>query len=188
MKGKLIILSAPSGAGKTSIVRHLLGQGLPLCFSISATSRSKRDNERHEKDYYFLSADEFKKKIEEDQFLEWEEVYPGQFYGTLKSEVEKIRSEGCHVVFDIDVSGGITIKNQFGKDALSIFIKPPSVRCLEQRLSDRGTESEESMKKRISKAEYELSFENRFDKVVVNDNLAEAQQEVADLVKSFIGI
>lgn len=186
MPGKLIIISAPSGAGKTSIVKYLLQQNLPLAFSISATSRPKRENEIDKKDYYFLSEEEFKQKIEENAFLEWEEVYPNRFYGTLKSEVERIWSIGKHVVFDIDVLGGLNIEKQFGEKALSIFIKPPTHQDLIDRLTARGTECEETLKERLSKADFELSFENQFDKVVINDDLLEAQQEVTALVKEFI--
>ena len=186
MKGKLIIISAPSGAGKTTIVRHLLAQNLPLSFSISATSRPKREQEQDKKDYYFLSADEFRERAENGDFLEWEEVYHNQFYGTLKSEIDRIWATGHHVVFDIDVLGGVNLKKQFQEQALSIFIKPPSHECLVERLKGRGTESAESLQKRVAKAEFELGYESQFDKVVVNDILEEAQAEVIDLVQQFI--
>jgi guanylate kinase len=188
MDGKLIIISAPSGAGKTSIVKHLLDQNFPLAFSVSATSRPKRTNETDKKDYYFLTVEDFKKKIESGAFLEWQEVYPNQFYGTLKSEVERIWRTGHHVIFDVDVLGGLNIKKQFGERALSIFIKPPTIECLKERLASRGTENSHSLKQRMEKAEYELSFENHFDKIVINENLPDAQQEVLRLMKDFLSV
>ncbi len=186
MDGKLIIISAPSGAGKTSIVKHLLDQDFPLAFSVSATSRPKRTNETDKKDYYFLTVEDFKKKIDSGAFLEWQEVYPNQFYGTLKSEVDRIWASGHHVIFDVDVLGGLNIKKQFGDRALAIFIKPPTIDCLKKRLASRGTENADSLKQRMEKAEYELSFEKFFDKIVVNENLADAQQEVMHLMKEFL--
>ncbi len=186
MDGKLIIISAPSGAGKTSIVKHLLDQDFPLAFSVSATSRPKRTNETDKKDYYFLTVEDFKKKIDSRAFLEWQEVYPNQFYGTLKSEVDRIWKSGYHVIFDVDVLGGLNIKKQFGDRALAIFIKPPTIDCLKKRLASRGTENADSLKQRMEKAEYELSFEKFFDKIVVNENLADAQQEVMHLMKEFL--
>jgi len=186
MDGKLIIISAPSGAGKTSIVKHLLDQDFPLAFSVSATSRPKRTNETDKKDYYFLTVEDFKKKIDSGAFLEWQEVYPNQFYGTLKSEVDRIWASGHHVIFDVDVLGGLNIKKQFGNRALAIFIKPPTIDCLKERLASRGTENADSLKQRMEKAEYELSFEKFFDKIVVNENLADAQQEVMHLMKEFL--
>ena len=185
MEGKMIIVSAPSGAGKTSIVRYLLEQETSLSFSISATSRPKRAGETDRKDYYFLSSEDFKKKIEEGDFLEWQEVYPNQFYGTFKSEVERIWTLGNHVVFDIDVLGGIEMKRLFGGRALSIFIKPPDIETLIERLKSRGTEDVESFTQRIAKVEFELSFEDQFDEVVVNDDLPTAQKEVVKLVRQF---
>lgn len=186
MSGKLIIISAPSGAGKTSIVKKVLHEIPSLAFSISATNRPKRENEKEGRDYYFLSSELFMQKIEENAFLEWQEVYAGRFYGTLKSEVERIWAEGKDVIFDIDVLGGLNLKRQFEERALSIFIKPPSTEELMQRLSSRGTESVESLKERYTKAEFELSFENQFDVAVINDDLQHAQQEVIYLVKNFI--
>lgn len=186
MDGKLIIISAPSGAGKTSIVKHLLDQDFPLAFSVSATSRPKRTSETDKKDYYFLTVEDFKKKIDSGAFLEWQEVYPNQFYGTLKSEVDRIWESGHHVIFDVDVLGGLNIKKQFGDRALAIFIKPPTIDCLKKRLASRGTENADSLKQRMEKAEYELSFEKLFDKIVVNENLADAQQEVMHLMKEFL--
>jgi guanylate kinase len=186
MKGKLIIFSAPSGAGKTTIVKHLLKKGFNLEFSVSATSRPPRGNEKHGKDYYFLTADDFKKKIANNEFLEWEEVYTDKFYGTLKSEVERIRREGKNVVFDVDVVGGCNIKDYYGDEALSVFIQPPSVETLEKRLKARSTDSEEVIKTRIEKAKYELSFAPRFDKIIVNDKLEDALEEAEKTLEEFI--
>jgi guanylate kinase len=186
--GKLIIFSAPSGSGKTTLVRHLLSKPeLKLAFSVSATSRPKRAAEEDGRDYYFLSPDEFRRRISEGDFLEWEAVYEDQYYGTLKSEVDRIHAEGKTVIFDVDVVGGLNIKKQFGSNALAIFVQPPSVKALEQRLQKRATESEESLTKRIAKAEHELTFANKFDMVVVNDDLetakADAYRSVADFVR-----
>lgn len=184
--GKLIIFSAPSGSGKTTLVHHLLSKPeLKLAFSVSATSRAKRPNETDGKDYYFLSADEFRKRIENGEFLEWEEVYENQFYGTLKSEIDRIHAEGKHVIFDVDVVGGLNIKKQFGDDALAVFVQPPSVEELERRLRHRSTESEESLAKRVAKAAKELSYSGQFDVVVINDDLEKAKQEAEKLVREF---
>ena len=186
-QGKLIIFSAPSGSGKTTLVHHLLSKPeLKLAFSVSAASRSKRPNEVDGKDYYFLSPDEFRSRIEKGDFLEWEEVYENQYYGTLKSEIDRIHSEGSTVIFDVDVVGGLNIKKQFGKNALSVFVQPPSVKELENRLKRRSTESYESLAKRIAKAEEELTYANRFDVIVVNDDLEDAKQESYKLVADFI--
>lgn len=186
MKGKLVIVSAPSGAGKTSIVKHLLQQQPLLEFSISATSRAVRGQEQNGKDYYFLSVEDFKQKIAADEFLEWQEVYPNQFYGTLKSEVERIWNAGGHVIFDVDVVGGLNIKKLYGDRALSVFIKPPTMEALKERLHGRGTETLESITKRLNKAEFELSFAPKFDLVIVNDILEEAQQEAVDKIGAFL--
>jgi guanylate kinase len=186
MKGKLIIFSAPSGAGKTTIVKHLLNKGFNLEFSVSATSRPPRGNEKHGKDYYFLTADDFKKKIANNEFLEWEEVYTNKFYGTLKSEVERIRQEGKNVVFDVDVVGGCNIKDYYGDEALSVFVQPPSVETLEKRLKARSTDSDEVIKTRVEKAKYELSFAPRFDKIIVNDKLEEALEEAEKMLNEFL--
>lgn len=186
MQEKVIIVSAPSGAGKTSIVKRLLKAVPELCFSISATTRSKRDYETDGHDYYFISVEQFKNRLENDEFLEWQEVYHDQFYGTLKSEVDRIWNNGQIVIFDVDVLGGLNIKKYFGEKALSIFIEPPTIEELESRLRGRGTETAESLKKRLDKAEYELSFSNQFDRVVLNDDLAIAQQEVIELVTGFL--
>lgn len=184
-KGKLIIFSAPSGSGKTTIVKHLLSQDLNLEFSISATSRAPRHTEEDGKDYYFLSNDDFKNRIEKDAFLEWEEVYAGTYYGTLLSEVERIRNKGQHVLFDVDVVGGVNIKKYYGDEALSIFVKPPSVEELRNRLVGRSTDSEEVIQKRIDKAEYELGFESKFDYVLINDQLDVAFADAEKVVKKF---
>ncbi len=185
-KGKLIIFSAPSGAGKTTIVKHLLDCKFNLEFSISATSREKRHTETYGKDYYFLSEEEFKEKIKNDEFLEWEEVYQGTCYGTLKSEVERIRHKGNNVIFDVDVVGGLNIKKYYGDQALAIFVMPPSVEELKNRLKNRSTETEEKIKTRIAKAEYELGFATQFDVILVNDNLENAFDEAEKLLSDFL--
>ena len=186
MKGKLIIFSAPSGAGKTTIVKHLLQQDFGLEFSVSATSREPRQGEIHGKDYYFLSEDEFREKIENEEFLEWEEVYSGIFYGTLKNEVERIRNFGKNVIFDVDVVGGSNIKKLYGNEALAVFVKPPSVEELKNRLKNRSTESEEKIKMRIAKAERELEFVNKFDVIIVNDDLPKALKKAEKVVAGFL--
>ncbi len=186
MKGKLIIFSAPSGAGKTTIVRHLLDKNLNLEFSVSATSRAPRHNETHGKDYYFLSVEEFKKKIANDEFLEWEEVYNGVYYGSLKSEVERIRNLGKNVIFDVDVVGGLNIKKFYADDALAVFVQPPSVEELRNRLKNRSTETEEKIQMRIAKAEHELSFANQFDRLINNNDLLQACREAENIIREFI--
>lgn len=188
MPGKLIIFSAPSGAGKTTIVRHLLNQNLGLEFSISATSRAMRHTETNGKDYYFLSAEEFKAKIDNNEFLEWEEVYAGTFYGTLKSEVERIRNNGKHVVFDVDVVGGCNIKKYYGSEALAVFVQPPSVEELRNRLISRSTDAPEVIEKRVAKAEYELTFADQFDCIIINEDLAKALKEAEKCIRRFIGL
>ncbi|MFY9153324.1 MAG: guanylate kinase [Prolixibacteraceae bacterium] len=186
MYGKLIIFSAPSGAGKTTIVKHLLTQDLNLEFSVSATSRGKRHTETNGKDYYFLSPEEFRSKINNDEFLEWEEVYSGTFYGTLKSEVERIRENGQHVIFDVDVVGGCNIKQFYGDEALAVFVQPPSVEELRKRLVSRSTDAPEVIEKRIAKAEYELTFAGKFDVIIVNDNLEKAFEDAVQCIREFI--
>ncbi len=186
MRGKLIIFSAPSGAGKTSIVKELLKRIPELEFSVSACSRTIRPNEVNGKDYYFITVEEFRKNIEENKFIEWEEVYPGSYYGTLKSEVERIWEKGHHVVFDVDVIGGLNIKEQYPKEALSIFIMPPSIEELRKRLENRQTETPETLKKRVDKAEYELGFANNFDVRIVNNILEDAIFEAEKTVKNYI--
>lgn len=184
--GKLVIFSAPSGSGKTTIVRELLQRFPQFEFSISATSRQPRGKEQHGIDYYFLSTDEFRQRVECDEFVEWEEVYAGTCYGTLKSEVERIWAKGNVIVFDVDVMGGINLKRLFGDDACSIFIMPPSIEELERRLRGRGTDSEEVIQKRIGKAEFELSKSPEFDYTVVNDVLADAVNEATDIINNFL--
>lgn len=186
MHGRLIVFSAPSGAGKTSIVRGLMQRIPSLSFSVSATSRKRREGEQDGVDYYFMSPGEFRDHIDRGDFLEWEEVYPGSYYGTLRSEVDRIMAAGKHVVFDVDVAGGMTIKKTYKAQCLSLFIMPPSVEELKNRLLARRTESPESLHKRISKAEHEMSFSGRFDHIVVNDVLEDAIREAVDLVESFI--
>lgn len=184
--GKLIIFSAPSGSGKSTIINHLLQQDLNLAFSISATSRPPRGTERDGVEYFFLTPDEFRERIARDEFLEYEEVYPGRFYGTLKSQVEKQLTAGQNVVFDVDVVGGCNIKKYYGERALSVFIQPPSVEELRRRLVGRGTDAPEVIEDRVAKAEYELGFAPQFDVVVVNDNLEEAQQRAYDVIRNFL--
>ena len=184
--GKLVIFSAPSGSGKTTIVRELLQRFPQFEFSISATSRQPRGKEQHGIDYYFLSTDEFLQRVERDEFVEWEEVYAGTCYGTLKSEVERIWAKGNVIVFDVDVMGGINLKRLFGDDACSIFIMPPSIEELERRLRGRGTDSEEVIQKRIGKAEFELSKSPEFDYTVVNDVLADAVNEATEIINNFL--
>ena len=187
--GKLIVFSAPSGSGKTTIVRHLLKQKeLDLEFSISATSRERRGEEVDGKDYYFLSFEEFKKKIKNDEFLEWEEVYRDNFYGTLKTEVERIWAKGKHGIFDIDVSGGLRIKRKFPKETLAIFVKPPSIDELKIRLKNRKTESSDKINMRIAKASAELATAPLFDKIVINDDLDIALDEAYKLVSNFLEV
>ncbi len=186
LMGKLIIFSAPSGSGKSTIINHLLQQDLNLAFSISATSRPPRGTERDGVEYFFLTPDEFRERIARDEFLEYEEVYPGRFYGTLKSQVEKQLAAGQNVVFDVDVVGGCNIKKYYGERALSVFIQPPSVEELRRRLVGRGTDAPEVIEDRVAKAEYELGFAPQFDVVVVNDNLEEAQQRAYDVIRNFL--
>jgi guanylate kinase len=183
---KLIIVSAPSGAGKTTLVKHLLLKSLPLSFSVSATSRLPREGEVNGRDYYFLTLQEFMKKVDDGAFLEWEEVYPGTCYGTLKSEVERVWSDGKAVVFDVDVIGGLNIKKIYGDQALAVFIQPPSVEELLNRLRGRSTESEEKISTRIAKAEFELTFADRFDVTLVNNDLETAKNEIENIVRHFL--
>jgi guanylate kinase len=186
-KGKLIVFSAPSGSGKTTIVRHLLKQkALNLAFSISATSRAPRGEEQNAKDYYFLSASDFKQNIKEDNFLEWEEVYRDNFYGTLKSEVERLWALGKNVIFDIDVSGGLRIKKKFPEETISIFIKPPSIDELKIRLKKRKTETADKINMRVAKASAELATAPLFDVIIENDHLEKALDEAETLVGDFV--
>jgi guanylate kinase len=184
--GKLIIIAAPSGAGKTTIVKHLLQQFPQLSFSVSATTRAIRDGEINGKDYYFLSEQEFKNRIANDEFIEWEMVYVGKYYGTLKSELQRVWNNNQQIIFDVDVEGGIHIKNKYPNHSLSIFINPPSIEILKQRLIDRSTESKDSLIERISKAEHEMSFASQFDEVLTNDNLQQALAKAELLIKGFL--
>lgn len=184
--GKLIIVTAPSGAGKTTIVRHLLNKYPELAFSVSATTRKRREKEVDGKDYYFITPARFKELIAEDAFLEWEEVYENQFYGTLKSEAERLWAEGRHIIFDIEVHGATNLKNVYPERTLTVFVKPPSPEVLAERLKGRRSESEESLKRRIEKSTYELSFEKNFDIVLVNDVLENALAEAEGIVKNYI--
>lgn len=184
--GKCVIVSAPSGAGKTTIVRSLLAQGLRLAFSVSATSRAKRSFEVDGQDYFFITAEEFRRRIDADDFVEWEEVYPGRFYGTLKSEIDRIWAQGNSAIFDVDVVGGLHLKEVFGARALALFVSPPSVQALEERLKARNTETPESLKERVDKAAHEMTFADRFDAVVVNDTLERACAEAYGLVRAFL--
>lgn len=185
-KGKVVIFCAPSGSGKTTIVKHLLKTNPALMFSVSACTRAQREGEVNGRDYYFLSHEAFQQHISSGDFLEYEEVYGGNFYGTLKSEIERIWDLGKVVLFDVDVVGGLNIKNYFGDDALAIFVKPPSVEVLEQRLRFRSTETEETLRMRVGKAVQELSYENRFEKIILNDELEKALQEAEALVNQFL--
>ena len=185
-KGKLVIFSAPSGSGKTTLVHYIMAQLPNLEFSVSATSRKARPGEKDGVDYYYLSTDVFKEKIAAGEFVEWEEVYDNQFYGTLKSEVELIRDRGNSVIFDVDVKGGLSIKRLYGPEALAIFIRPPSIAVLESRLRHRSTESEGSIDKRIARASYELGFEEKFDVVLVNDELEKSKSSSLTVVEDFL--
>ncbi len=186
MEGKLIVFSSPSGAGKTTIVRRLLQKILNLEFSISACTRAIRPGEQDGRDYYFLSTKEFEEKIKNNEFIEWEEVYKGSYYGTLKSEAERIWQKGSHVIFDIDVKGAINIKKKYADRALTIFIKAPSLKAIEERLKGRETEDKKSLAERLERAKFELSCEDQFDKVILNDDLEKAVQEALDAVNGFI--
>ncbi|OUD31133.1 guanylate kinase [Flavobacterium psychrophilum] len=186
-KGKLLVFSAPSGSGKTTIVRHLLNQeDLNLEFSVSCTTREARGEETNEKDYYFISLEDFKKHIKAEEFVEWEEVYRDNFYGTLKSEVERIWAKGKNVIFDIDVSGGLRIKSKFQQETLAVFIKPPSIDELKIRLKKRSTESEDKINMRIAKASVELATAPQFDKIIKNYDLDVAKVDAYELVKNFL--
>lgn len=183
---KLIIISAPSGAGKSTLVRYLLSQNLDIRFSISATSRKPRGEEKNGVEYYFLTPDQFRSQIENNEFLEYEEVYPDRYYGTLKSEVDRIIAEGSNVIFDVDCIGGLNIKKIYGDKALSIFIMPPSLEVLRERLEKRGTDSPKVIEGRLAKAEYEISFAPQFDVTICNDDYDRARAEILKLVIDFI--
>jgi len=188
MKGKLFIFSAPSGAGKSTIVRHLMKLGLGLDFSISATSRAPREGERDGREYYFISPQKFRQLIGENAFIEWEEVYPDQFYGTLYSEVEKIWKHGKHAIFDIDVIGGLNLKKKYGSRACAVFVQAPSLEVLEERLRSRGTDDEVSLRKRLGKAGLEMTYASEFDHILVNDRLEKALAEAERIVKEFLAL
>ena len=187
-KGKLIIFSAPSGSGKSTIVQWLMKEHpeLKLYFSISCTSRAPRGTEQNGVEYFFISPEEFREKIANDEFVEYEEVYENRFYGTLKSQVEKQLNAGQNVIFDVDVKGGVNIKKFYGKDALSLFIQPPSVEELRRRLVGRATDTPEAIEQRLAKAEYEMTFAPQFDSIVINDNLEEAKEQTLELISSFL--
>lgn len=188
-QGKALIFSAPSGSGKTTIVKHLIKTNPNLGFSISACTRDKRGrNEENGKDYYFLTPEDFKNKIDNHEFIEWEEVYAGNFYGTLKTEIERIWAEGKHVIFDVDVKGGLNLKNYFKEKALAVFVKVPSLEELESRLHDRNTDTPASISQRLFKAKFEMKFETEFDVVLVNENLEESLEKAQKLVDDFIGV
>ena len=188
MKGKLFIFSAPSGSGKSTIVQHLMKQGLGLEFSISATSREPREGEKDGREYHFISPEEFRSKIRQNAFIEWEEVYPNQFYGTLYSEVEHIWKRGKHAIFDIDVVGGLNLKKEFGESACAIFIQTPSREVLEQRLRARGTDDEDSLQRRLGKALFEMEHAAEFDHILINDSLEPALAEAEIIVKDFLAL
>jgi guanylate kinase len=185
---KTIIVSAPSGAGKTTIVKYLVSAIPELEFSVSACSRSKREGETDGKDYYFISVGEFRKKTENDEFVEWQEVYPGNYYGTLKSELQRIWEKGSFPIFDVDVIGGLNLKKYFGGKALAIYIKPPSLASLIERLQSRGTETEDSLNIRLGKAEKEFTFAEQFDVIIVNDRLENACAEAVRIVNDFLAL
>ncbi|MDR1335743.1 MAG: guanylate kinase [Tannerella sp.] len=186
MDGKLIIFSAPSGSGKSTLINYLLTQEPALRFSVSATSRAPRGNERNGVEYCFLTPEEFRRKVGNGEFLEYEEVYPDLFYGTLKSEVERIRKAGRHAVFDVDAVGGLRIKKQYGENALAIFVRPPSIEALRDRLENRNTDSPEVIEQRLAKAVYELGFAAEFDRVIVNDGIEKARAETLQIVRQFL--
>ena len=188
MKGKLIIICAPSGAGKTTIVRHVLENIPSMEFSVSATNRKQRPNEVNGLDYYFIETDEFTSKIARSEFLEWEEVYPGTFYGTLKNEIDRIWNRGNHVIFDVDVEGGLNIKRHYGNRALLIFIRPPSLEVLAQRLKSRATETQKDYEMRVKKAKREMSYEKHADQVLINDQLEKAKAEALVMVNEFLAV
>ena len=187
MKKKLLIFSAPSGSGKTTLVNHLLSEIDDIAFSVSATTREPRGEEQNGVEYYFMSLEEFKQRVENDEFLEWEEVYPGRCYGTLKAVVEKMREQGLHVAFDVDVVGGTNIKKFYGDEALSVFIQAPSIEVLRERLVKRGTDSMEEIEKRLSKAQWEMDFaQGKFDTTIINDDLETAKADILKAVSDFL--
>jgi guanylate kinase len=183
---KLILFCGPSGSGKTTIVHHLLENNTRFSFSVSATTRKKRSNEIHGRDYYFLSLEEFKSKIENDEFVEWEEVYESGYYGTLKSEITRISNLGKHVIFDVDVEGGLKIKKLFGSSLLSVFVMPPSIEDLKHRLKSRATETQSDLQRRLEKAEQELKYCENFDRVIINKDLDQSLREAQEMVDKFL--
>lgn len=186
-KGKLLIFSAPSGSGKTTLVNHLLSEIPNMAFSVSATTRQPRGQEQNGVEYYFMSLEEFKQRVDNDEFLEWEEVYPGRCYGTLKAVVSAMQEEGKHVAFDVDVVGGTNIKKYYGDEALSVFIQAPSIEVLRQRLVNRQTDSMEEIEKRLAKAQWEMDFaQGKFDITIINDDLETAKADILEAVTSFI--
>lgn len=185
-KDKIIIVSAPSGAGKSTVVKHLLAAGLGLEFSVSVTSRAKREGEQEGREYYFITADEFRKRIVNSELLEWQEVYKGSYYGTPKSEVERIHANGHIPIFDLDVVGGLNVKKMYGPQALALFIQPPSIEVLEQRLRSRKSDNEENLRKRLDKAAWELEFAPKFDKILVNGVLEVALKNAENVVREFL--
>jgi guanylate kinase len=187
MKGKILIFSAPSGSGKTTLLNHVMANIPEMAFSVSATTRPPRGEEVHGREYFFLSMEEFQQRVENGEFLEWEEVYPGRCYGTLLAVVEQMQEEGKHVAFDVDVCGGVNIKEHYGDKALSVFIQAPSVEVLRERLIKRGTDSMEEIENRVAKAEWETEFaQGKFDCTIINDDLETAKREILDVVSSFI--
>lgn len=187
MKGKAIIFCAPSGSGKTTIVKHLLDKYSNLGFSISACTRDKRGrNEENGKDYYFLTIHDFTERIENQEFIEWEEVYPGAYYGTLKSEIERMWADGKNVIFDVDVKGGLNLKKYFGDDALAIYVKVPSMEELEKRLRNRGTDSEDSISRRLYKMKFEMEFQDQFDVILLNDDIETSWKKAEELYERFV--
>lgn len=188
MLNKLVLFCGPSGSGKTTIVHYLLQHIQQLSFSISATTRSKRENEEHGRDYYFIPVDDFKNRIAHNEFVEWEEVYGNKFYGTLKSEIERIWKSGKAVVFDVDVEGGLNIKQQYGDNLMAVFVMPPSLKHLHERLKARDTETPESLQTRITKAEHELTYAPRFDHILVNENKEQACMDALRMTKEFLNI
>ena len=186
-RGKLLIFSAPSGSGKTTLINHLMGEVPNIAFSVSATTRPPRGEEQNGVEYYFMSLEEFKQRVENDEFLEWQEVYPGRCYGTLKDVVEKMQDQGCHVAFDVDVVGGTNIKKFYGDEALSVFIQAPSIEVLRERLVNRQTDSMEEIEKRLAKADWEMNFaKGKFDATIINDDLDTAKNDIVEAVKNFI--
>jgi guanylate kinase len=186
MVPKLILFCGPSGSGKTSIVQHLLGQFPILCFSVSATTRKMRENEEHGVDYYFMSVEEFHEKIRNDEFLEWEEVYENGFYGTLRSEVDRIASMGRIAIFDLDVEGGVHLKGRYEENLLDVFVRPPALTDLRKRLVARASETPETLERRVLKAQLEITYSDRFNHVIINKELEQAQKEAEELVMEFI--